>query len=216
MAFHIPFEHRQQGTIASPIYIGFDAPINSRPQNRKRSVGWNWWAFFGFPLSLFALVFTVGLLSPVALVLNLIGLRKSPRKLATAGTIISLIGTSIIATLAVGGVASEMHQHRLQQRATAQMKYEEMAEQTHAVLASATAELQSYAEDNDGYLPTDIDACILMLKHEDAWGESLRYDEEFDRGLIRSAGPDREFDNDDDIIESVAGKTFRESLLPVR
>ena len=215
MAFHIPFEHRQQGTIASPIYIGFDTPVNSRTKNRPRSGGWNWWAFFGFPLSLFALVFTVGLLSPVALVLNLIGLRKSPRKLATAGTIISLIGTSIITALAVGGVASEMQQHRSRQHAIAQKQFEEMAMQTRAVMATATAELESYTEDNDGFLPTDIDACILMLKHEDAWGESLRYDEGLDSGRVRSAGPDREFDNNDDIVESVEGKTFRESLLPV-
>ena len=216
MAFHIPFEHRQTGTAGSPIYIGFDAPVNSTSGYRRRSGNWNWWAFFGFPLSLFSLVFTVGLLSPVALVLNLVGLRQRPRRLATAGTVISLIGTGIIAALAIGGVASEMQDQRLREHATTQVRIEKEAAQTKATIGVATAELVSYSENNDGYLPTDIDACILMLKHEDAWGESLRYDEKLKHGLIRSAGPDRIFDNDDDIIESVEGKTFRQALLPVR
>lgn len=216
MAFHIPFEHRQTGTTGSPIYIGFDAPVNSTSGYRRRAGNWNWWAFFGFPLSLFSLVFTVGLLSPVALVLNLIGLRQRPRKLATAGTVISLIGTAIIASLAIGGVASEMQEQRLREHTTTQVRIEKETAQTKATMVDATAELASYAEDNDGYLPTDIDACILMLKHEDAWGESLRYDEKLNHGLIRSAGPDRIFDNDDDIIESVEGKTFRQALLPVK
>ena len=215
MAFHIPFEHRQTGTAGSPIYIGFDAPVNSTSGYRRRSGNWNWWAFFGFPLSLFSLVFTVGLLSPVALVLNLVGLRQRPRRLATAGTVISLIGTGIIAALAIGGVASEMQDQRLREHATTQVRIEKEAAQTKATIGVATAELVSYSENNDGYLPTDIDACILMLKHEDAWGESLRYDEKIKQGLIRSAGPDRIFDNDDDIIESVEGKTFRQALLPV-
>lgn len=218
MAFHIPFEHRQTGTAGSPIYIGFDAPVNSTSGYRRRSGNWNWWAFFGFPLSLFSLVFTVGLLSPVALVLNLVGLRQRPRRLATAGTVISLIsliGTGIIAALAIGGVASEMQDQRLREHATTQVRIEKEAAQTKATIGVATAELVSYSENNDGYLPTDIDACILMLKHEDAWGESLRYDEKLKHGLIRSAGPDRMFDNDDDIIESVEGKTFRQALLPV-
>ena len=215
MAFHIPFEHRQTGTAGSPIYIGFDAPVNSTSGYRRRSGNWNWWAFFGFPLSLFSLVFTVGLLSPVALVLNLVGLRQRPRRLATAGTVISLIGTGIIAALAIGGVASEMQDQRLREHATTQVRIEKEAAQTKATIGVATAELVSYSENNDGYLPTDIDACILMLKHEDAWGESLRYDEKLNHGLIRSAGPDRMFDNDDDIIESVEGKTFRQALLPV-
>jgi len=219
MAFHIPFEHRNQGTNAgstgTPIYIGFDAPVNATVRRRNQSSRWNWWAFFGFPMSLFSLVFTFGLLSPVALVLNLIGLSKRPRKLATAGTVISLIGTSIIAVYAVSAVSKEMQEHRHHQQTSARIVIEKEAAATRAVLTAASKELAEYTQDNDGFLPADIDACILMLKHEDAWGESLRYDEQRENGLLRSAGPDRAFDNEDDIVQKVEGKTFRQILLPV-
>ena len=214
MAFHIPFEHRNQGTPGSPIYIGFDAPV-SHSVRQRQSQGWNWWAFFGFPMSLFALVFTFGLLSPVALLLNLIGLRKRPRKLATAGTLVSLIGTSILVFFVVGGVASQMHDHHAQQRAMARIEIQKATAATRVVLSDATAELVEFVEDNEGFLPSDIDACILMLKHEDAWGEPLRYDELQKGGVVRSAGPDCIFDNDDDLTETVEGKTFRQVLLPV-
>lgn len=208
MAFHIPFEHRKQGT---PIYIGFDAP-QSPPQPRK---AWNWWAFFGFPFSLFALIFTLGILSPVALIFNLIALRKRPRKLATAGTIVSLIGSVMLATFIVAGVSEEMHQHRSRERAIAHRMERKQVKETKVIMEQGISELEEYRDSHDGYLPPDIDGCMLMIKYVDSWDNSLRYEEAPEHGILRSAGPDTKFDTSDDLTSKVVGKTNRQVLLPV-
>ncbi len=90
MAFHIPFEHRQRNRQQyGPIYIGFDVPAR-RPRRQ-----FNWWGFHGLWLSL-ASFLTAGLLSPIPLLISLIGLRKGPgRKMAAAGTIFSVLGTGL-------------------------------------------------------------------------------------------------------------------------
>lgn len=54
----------------------------------------------GFITSLVSLVFTCGMLSPVAFILSLIGLFKKPKGLALAGAILS--GLQILAILIVG------------------------------------------------------------------------------------------------------------------
>lgn len=209
MAYHIPFEHRKQGT---PIYIGFDAP-QAIPVRRRKA--WNWWAFFGFPLSLFALFGTLGILSPIALLVNLIGLRKRPRKLATVGTVISLIGSMLLAGYIVAGVSGEMHRHHAHERAMAQRTHQQQVAETTIVMDKAQKELEQYRDGHDGYLPKDIDGCMLMVKHVDTWGQSLRFEEAPDFGVLRSAGPDQEFDTSDDLTAKIEGKTTRQSLLPV-
>ena len=63
-------------------------------------------------------------------------------------------------------------------------------------------------------LPNDIDANMVVIKHIDPWGESLRFDLEVDHGVIRSAGPDKKFDTRDDVKVSIDGKaTDRTTLL---
>lgn len=209
MAFHIPFEHRKQGT---PIYIGFDAP---QPVPVRRRKAWNWWAFFGFPLSLFALIGTLGILSPIALLVNLVALRKRPRKLATLGTVISLIGSLLLAGYIVAGVSYEMREHHARERAMVQRVEKQQIAETSAVMKKAQKELEEYRDGHEGHLPSDIDGCMLMIKHVDTWGQSLRFEEAPDHGMLRSAGPDKEFDTSDDLTTKIEGKTSRQALLPV-
>lgn len=211
MAFHIPFEHRKQGT---PVYIGFDAPQAIPVVVRPRKA-WNWWAFFGFPFSLFALIFTVGFLSPIALVINLIALQKRPRKLATAGTVVSLLGSALLATFVVAQVSDGMHRHHSEKRAVAQRIINQEIKRTTGIMSVAQQELEEYRDNHDGFLPTDIDGCMLMIKHKDTWGKSLRFEEAPESGMLRSAGPDQTFDTNDDLTSKIDGKTNRRTLLPV-
>jgi hypothetical protein len=208
MAYHIPFEHRKQGT---PIYIGFDAP-RAIPVRPKKA--WNWWAFFGFPLSIVGLL-SAGILSPVALLFNLIGLRKRPRKLATVGTVISLVGSLMLAGFIVAGVSQRMHHHRSHQVMVAKQVQNHQIAKTKTTMVTAQKELEDYRDGHDGYLPNDIDGCMLMIKHEDYWGNSLRFEESPNSGMLRSAGPDQEFDTRDDLTSKIEGKTNRQTLLPV-
>lgn len=198
MAFHIPFEHRHRG---QPIYIGFDEP----PVLRRR---WNWWGFFGFGLSLFSFL-TAGLLSPLALLLNLIGLRREPRGLARAGLVLSLLGMAMAGGLIGLGVSSHQRAHAYRQAQVLEAHNRELGRVTGQTLQVAQAEFAEYREVNDGNLPQWIDANMVAIKHKDAWGESLRFDVEKEGALLRSAGPDRQFDTGDDLMLRVEGKCQR-------
>jgi hypothetical protein len=200
MAFHIPFEHRHRG---QPIYIGFDVP--AVPRRR-----WNPWGFFGFGLSLFAFL-TAGFLSPLALVLNLIGLRREPRGLARAGTVLSLIGCTVAGGVVLLAVNAEKDYRSRQQRQLDQILNVELAQRTSRTLQQAEAEFREFASVNAGQLPTWIDANMVAIKHKDGWGESLRFDVEKDGAKLRSAGPDHQFDTGDDLLLKVDGQCERSS-----
>lgn len=198
MGFHIPFEHRYRG---QPIYIGFDHP----PVPRRR---WNWWGFFGFGLSLFSFL-TAGFLSPLALLLNLVGMRREPRGLARAGMVLSLLGMALAGGLIAMGVSSHQRIQAHRQELVLNARNQELGRVTGQTLQVAQAEFAQYREVNDGNLPQWIDANMVAIKHKDAWGESLRFDVEKEGALLRSAGPDREFDTSDDLTLRVEGKSQR-------
>ncbi len=201
MAFHVPFEYRRCG---QPIFIGFTTP----PRRRE----FNWWAFFGFPFSLFSLL-TAGVLSPFALMMNLIALRKRPRRLATAGTIVSLIGTGILATIVVGTSMMAAHRHHEQEMAQISRANKKNAAKTASVLNEVSGEFEMYRDKHDGVLPDAIDANMVALSYKDAWGHELRFDSERDHAILRSPGPDKKFNTQDDITRKIEGKTDREILV---
>lgn len=198
MAFHIPFEQRYRG---QPIYIGFDTP----PVPRRR---WNWWGFFGFGLSLFSFL-TAGFLSPLALLLNLVGMRREPRGLARAGMVLSLVGMALAGGVIAMGVTSYQRAQAHHQELVLNARNRELGLLTGQTLQVAQAEFAQYREVNGGNLPQWIDANMVAIKHKDAWGESLRFDIEKEGALLRSAGPDREFDTSDDLTLRVEGKSQR-------
>ncbi|MBX3419533.1 MAG: hypothetical protein KF851_18165 [Pirellulaceae bacterium] len=195
MAFHIPFEYRNK---PQPIYIGFDAP--PRPKRQRNRTG-----LLGFLLSIFS-IFTFGLLSPIALLVCLVGLRKRPRGLATAGTVISLIGTSVIAIAFTGAaVAESRHRERIAEQRISKLNQEKLAK-TVEIMGQPLEEISLWVNNHDGHFPDPITGNMLTIKFEDGWGQPLRFEIEGDQGIIRSAGADKKFDTRDDITKSVTGK----------
>lgn len=198
MAFHIPFEHRHRG---QPIYIGFDVP----PVARRR---WNLWGFFGFGLSLFSFL-TAGFLSPLALLLNLVGLRREPRGLAKAGTVLSLLGMALAGGIIALAVNADRQEDARRQQRVEQVRNQELAERTRLTMRRAEAEFDEFTAANSGQLPAWIEANMVAIKHKDGWGESLRFDLDQDGAKLRSAGPDHQFDTADDLLLKVKGEADR-------
>ena len=203
MTFHVPFEHRRRG---QPIYIGFDVP-----PTRVRTPR-NWFGFFGFGLSIFAIL-TAGVLSPIALLFSLIGMRRQPRRLATAGTVLGTIGTLMLAGVISAGVFSHSKHQRHVTRERQSKVNRVLTEKTSTTLKLASKEFEEYSQANDGNLPAWIDANMVAIKHQDAWGESLRFDAEKEGGKLRSAGADHRFDTKDDVILKVEGNCSQETQI---
>ncbi|HMP79915.1 MAG TPA: hypothetical protein PKD54_10725 [Pirellulaceae bacterium] len=198
MSFHVPFEHRRG---PQPIYIGFEMP--PRP---KRI--WNWWAFFGFPLSLLGIL-TAGILAPVALLFNAIAMRHRPRRLATAGLTLSLIGTALLATLAFAATHHARYERHQREHRQLIRENKNKAADTRALLASVSKEFESYRKVHDGRLPNWIDANMVTTSYEDAWQTPLRFDAEDTYAVLRSAGADKLFDTNDDITLKIEGTSPR-------
>lgn len=139
----------------------------------------------GFILSLVGIV--VCGLHLISLPVSLIGLTKRPRGLAAAGTVISLIGT-----LAIVGIGA------LFVKGVAFVSEEQNRLNTGNALAEAEVRIHRH-HDMHGALPDGIEGNKMILDLKDAWGESLRYDLDGDKFVIRSAGPDKRFDTPDDL-----------------
>lgn len=210
MAFHIPFNQRETARQnIQPVYIGFEV---QRPVTPKKK--FNWWGFNGMWMSV-ASLFTVGFLSPVPLLVSLVGLRREGKKMAATGTVVSLAGVLLASSLVFGSIASENHREAARHARHQQMQIQERTKETQIALDAAAVELIEYRSQNDGELPNDIDANMLVLKHVDAWGQPIRYDAEISHGVIRSCGPDEKFDTKDDVTMKIKGQTERTPLLPL-
>ena len=208
MAFHIPFNQRNQDR-QGPVYIGFNDPP------RLRRPRFNWWAFNGLWMSLAAFA-SAGFLSIIPFFVSWRGLKRKPRKMAVAGMLFSVIGMCIAGAITVHGVGSEMKREQARQQVRERREMARLKKQCEPILSEAAREFEQYRENNDGYLPNAINGNMVVIKHIDPWGTSLRFEPEAnDHALIRSAGPDKEWDTRDDITHKVDGKTDREFLLPL-
>jgi hypothetical protein len=134
----------------------------------------------GFIVSLVG-VFTC-VLSPVGLILSLVGLRKHPRGFAIAGSIIGGIGTLILGIFAVALLGNP--------EALGMVK-------TVFPLSKAQMIIEEHRQANDA-LPSEEEGNRLIEHLEDGWGNPLRYELDGEYYDIRSAGPDGEFGTDDD------------------
>lgn len=147
---------------------------------------------WGFGISLFGLLMTFGLLCPLGLLLSFFGLFAKKRGIAIAGTIIGGIGTSIVA-VGIGSIAmaaNAVHHYQVEVP---------KIQETRQVLDTACVEIESYRQENNK-LPEGIEGNKLVLKFEDAYGNSVRYEPEEDgKFAIRSAGIDGQFDTSDDL-----------------
>ena len=199
MSFHTPFHQRASNRQhLGTIYIN-EPPI---PQRRR----FNWWGFNGMCLSFLSLL-TLGLLSPLALLFSLIGLRRPGKGMAAVGTMVSLAGVVLIIT--IGLTAAMAHQGQLDRVARQKQARIDAVkiEKTQAMLAEAYDGLVEYRGQNEGHLPADIEGNMLVVSQIDPWGQALRYEPEEGFALVRSAGPDQEFLSPDDLIRKVSAKT---------
>jgi hypothetical protein len=75
--------------------------------------------------------------------------------------------------------------------------------ETNALMAIAAIEIEEFRQDVVDDQRFDIEANMLIIKHIDPWGESLRFEQNAEDGLVRSAGPDSQFNTRDDISLSL-------------
>jgi len=159
------------------IYIG---PPPPRPSN---SLG-----LAGFLISLFSIPLC-GILAPLGLLLSVFALRKSPRGFAVAGTMLGLLGT-----LWVGGLflrtAHDHHRRDVRQKTNV----------TRVQLENAKNLIVEHQIET-GAVPEGIEGNKMVLHLKDGWDKPIRYDVDADSYVLRSAGPDDEWETRDDIVK---------------
>ena len=207
MAYHVPFSQRPSGRHDRPVYyIGFENPRRVR---RPR----NWWGINSIVL----FFLTLGVMSPLSLLMALKGLGRKPRGTALVGTGLSLCGTAVIGLILMT-VIGHAHDAKIRRAQRYQMlQNAPMIDQTEELLAFAADEFEGFRAENEGRLPEHDDGMMLAIKHIDPWGEKLMYEVDIDYVGLRSAGPDLEFFTADDVTRSIDGEATAEMvpLLPV-
>jgi len=155
----------------------------------------------GFIVSLLGLVGTCGLLSPIGLVLSLIGLGRQPRGFAIAGTIIGAVGSiwvvGVVLVVGVVGFAMAVAALAVALGATAAIVSGALDEGAGAVYA----EIQEHYEAN-GRVPYALTELTDLRAEQlnDKWGRPLVYEPETDgKGFtLRSLGEDGQEGTGDD------------------
>lgn len=209
MRYHVPFAHRNRPTrTPGPVYIGFDEPVSIQ----KRKQPFNWCGFTGLLMALVS-PFTLFLIAPLALVLSLFGMRRAPRGMAFFGLILSLVATTGL-SLGLFHVAQE-RQARLQrhQARIAAFEHREEIEQTMVTLEEAQNELRQFRTEHDYQLPNLQDGMMMTVRYDDAWEQELRYGITSDGCIVRSTGPDKEFDTADDLTVNLDGTPMSYSVV---
>jgi hypothetical protein len=164
-------------------------------------------AISAFVVSIVSLL-TCGVLSPIGLVMSVIALRRPPRGLAIAGTIISSIG--MLALIGFGGLTI-FTAYKAGEVATAVGKSLE----TESIIDMASHDIDTYASRHGDLLPSDADGAVAIRTHLDGWGNALRYRRVDDTHYqLTSAGPDGAFDNADDRTHSFPPAGFPPSTAP--
>lgn len=157
----------------------------------------------GLVFSLLGLV-TCGVLSPIGLLLSVIGLTGKRRGGAIAGVVLALLGLAIPATL----LFSEWKEHRDDER-------ERVVQQARATLESARVKIDERRAEEKA-LPDGVAGNRLLLKEgfRDPWNGEIRYELHDDERSysLRSSGPDAKFDTCDDVSISIAADALHEPI----
>jgi hypothetical protein len=196
-----------------------NATASSAPQlTPPEEQGANSLAVAGFTLSLLGLICACGLISPLGLLVSLLGLRNPGRPLAVSGVLIGGFGTLIaLVEVAVGGWV--VYQYSVQRP----------FDVTGNVLWDARRDVADEIK-RRGRMLTPEEGNELLLYDKDGWGTPLRYEplpgaerrlrmsgSVFDIRnyfMLQSAGPDRVFDTPDDPIYNDGLQNLPERVLP--
>ena len=149
---------------------------------------------------------TLFLIAPFALLLSLIGMRRAPRGMALSGLILSLMATTVL-SLGIVGAVSEHNEYQATQHAriVAAKNHKEI-KATLVVMKEAQQQLRDFRTENDLQLPNLEQGMDMTVQYEDAWGTNLCYGVIDDGCIIRSMGPDQEFNTADDLTLKLDGK----------
>ncbi|TVQ53067.1 MAG: hypothetical protein EA377_08960 [Phycisphaerales bacterium] len=189
---------------AHPVYAGgMPGPIYAVAYPPPAAT-WNGLAIFGFCLSLVGLFIPTGIVSLLGLLISLVALTKPPRGFAIFGVLLGLLGTlfwfAIMITLLVTGMLGAIAFLIAMAVFFVFVQPETLAvtsDMMNILIASAEHEKKH------GTLPESVDDLELERMHQiDPWGMPYRLVLTDDPDLpldIISAGPDSEFDTDDDI-----------------
>ena len=163
----------------------------------------------GFVVSLCGLILCAGFLSPIGLVLSLIGLRKAPRGFAVGGTVIGTLGTlvAIYLVLAISGLVSS---GGIGSWFNGQFM-------TFNTMNSASNDIDNYYANNNQTLPDQATGTALVSGYLDHKGTPIEYrtipNRTSDYQLV-SAGDDMQFGTNDDITQQFAAFGFASSVGP--
>jgi len=145
------------------------------PPPRGNTIG-----LVGFILSLVAIP-TCGALSLPGLICSAIGLRRQPRGLAIAGTIISVLGVLWLGLVVVFVVSPPG--------------------KTAIAMFEAVMKVEEYRKEHEE-VPSQDEGDRLLSGIDDGWGHPMQYERTESGYVVRSAGPDGELHTADDISQS--------------
>jgi hypothetical protein len=164
---------------------------NPYPTNVSRGEASNGLGLAGFIVSLVGLI-SCGLISPIGLVLSLVGLGKSPKGFAIAGTVLGILGSLwvfvLVFVVGMGTMLAAIGIRQVQgptRMVPVMMAVGQYTERYHTV-------------------PKSLDALgVQPSMLTDAWGTQYRLTPSADGRWVelRSAGADRAFDTPDDMVE---------------
>jgi competence protein ComGC len=153
---------------------------------------------FGLVLSIIGICFCgIWLFSIPGLILSMIGLRKEPRKAATAGAIIGGVGTIAFLFIAPLMLGIMLPAFATAVNAAKQAK-------THVHILAVQNGSDAYHADHQKYPSSFNDlengSYILHDSTQDAWGKQMQFKGGGDtKPTITSAGEDGEFGTEDDV-----------------
>ena len=149
----------------------------------------------GFVVSLVGLVCTLGVLSPVGLLLSLLAVFKPPRGFAIAGVVVGVVGTVLAAVVGVGMWMLWL----VGEKAVESLGPE--VETVSEILVIDGKVRGAY--DSSGDPPSEEKGNALVSEHLDGWGRPFRYvlspDTRQFLWKVESAGEDGKFGTPDDI-----------------
>lgn len=116
--------------------------------------------------------------------------------MATAGTLLGLLGMVpwALTAFAVQSEIAEQAHHRTQRELAV------ATEETHQQIGKVLDKLEDHRDEHGSY-PAGVEGNKLAIPYVDGWKNSLRYEIHDNAIVVRSAGPDAEFENGDDLLE---------------